>query len=38
MCQLAGYGGALALLTGTAAGLSGPPAFSTPVVVGVLQH
>ena len=24
MCQLAGYGGALALLTGTAAGLSGP--------------
>ena len=38
LCQLAGYGSALALLMGTAAGLSVPLAFSMPVAMGVLHY
>ena len=38
LCQLAGYGSALALLTGAASGLSVPLAFSMPVVMGVLHY
>ena len=38
LCQLAGYGSALALLTGVAAGLSVPWAFSMPVAMGVLHY
>ena len=35
LCQLAGYGSALALLMGAASGLSVPLAFSMPVVMVV---
>ena len=38
LCQLEGYGSALALLMGAASGLSVPLAFSMPVVMGVLHY